>query len=587
MEEPMKAKIFVYCLVIFTMLASACAPAATPAPAEPAPLAVAPKNDSSSHNSSPQPPTASAAPLAVAPKNENGQNNGSPLPSTAPMPTQPMPQEWDKSSQPGAAAAAPQSQGIIGAAPLNNPPTYRPAPTRAPEDTIFQNPGTNPMTNPSANHLSTFALDVDSASYTIARKYIQQGSLPDPDSVRAEEFVNYFKQGYNPPANVAFALYADGAPSPFAIHEGAYIIRFGVQGYQIPESQRKPLALTFVIDISGSMNMDNRLGLVKRSLELLVNRLGRNDTVSVVVFGTDARVQLPITNGSQRDTILQSIYNLTPEGSTNAGEGLRLGYQMAMQAFRQGASNRVILCTDGVANTGITDADEILSTVQGYVSEGVTLTAVGFGMDNYNDVLLERLADKGNGNYAYVDTLEESRRLFIDQFTSTLDVIAKDAKVQVDFNPDVVTAYRQIGYEDRQLANQDFRNDSVDAGEIGPGHTVTALYEVYLRPGSQGRLATLQMRWKDPQNDKVTEINGNLNTFDLQGRFENADPHYQLDVAVAQFAEILRNSPYARGQNLGDVQEIVSPLRYKLGDDPDVGEFINLVDQAARFSRDG
>ena len=244
----------------------------------------------------------------------------------------------------------------------------------------------------------------------------------------------------------------------------------------------------------------------------------------------------------------------------------------------------MILCTDGVANTGITNPDEILSTVQGYVSEGITLTAMGFGMDNYNDTLLERLADKGNGNYAYVDTLEESQRLFVDQLTSTLDIIAKDAKVQVDFNPDVVSAYRQIGYEDRQLANQDFRNDSVDAGEIGPGHTVTALYEVYLRPGSQGRLATLQMRWKDPQSEKVTEVNGNLNSWDLQNKFENADPHLQLDVAVAQFAEILRNSPYARGQNLGSVQEIVSPLRYKLGDDPDVSEFISLVDQTVRLS---
>ena len=565
----MKTRFFIYCLVVVAVLASACSPAVTPAPTVPAAPAA----------------PAAPAPLAVAPKTDTSPNYSAPRPTSAPLPTRAVPQEWDKPGAPAASGAAPQSQGMIGSAPLNHPSGRAvPAPTRAPQDTTFQNPGTNPITETASNHLSTFALDVDTASYTVARKYIQQGNLPNPDSVRAEEFVNYFKQGYNPPADVAFALYADGAPSPFAQREGAYILRFGVKGYEIPDSQRKPLALTFVIDISGSMNMDNRLGLVKRSLELLVNRLKADDTVSIVVFGSDARLQLPITSGSQRDQILQAIYSLYPEGSTNAGEGLRLGYQMAMQAYRQGASNRVILCTDGVANTGITNPDEILSTVQGYVSEGITLTAMGFGMDNYNDTLLERLADKGNGNYAYVDTLEESQRLFVDQLTSTLDIIAKDAKVQVDFNPDVVSAYRQIGYEDRQLANQDFRNDSVDAGEIGPGHTVTALYEVYLRPGSQGRLATLQMRWKDPQSEKVTEVNGNLNSWDLQNKFENADPHLQLDVAVAQFAEILRNSPYARGQNLGSVQEIVSPLRYKLGDDPDVSEFISLVDQTVRLS---
>jgi Ca-activated chloride channel family protein len=204
-------------------------------------------------------------------------------------------------------------------------------------------------------------------------------------------------------------------------------------------------------------------------------------------------------------------------------------------------------------------------------------------MDNYNDTLLERLADKGNGNYAYIDTLEEAQRLFIDRLTATLDVIARDAKIQVDFNPDVVKAYRQIGYEDRQVANQDFRNDNVGGGELGPGHTVTAMYEIYLKPGATGRLATLQLRWKDPKNDNVSEINGNLNTWDMKDRFENADPHFQLAVAVAQFAEILRNSPYTRGQDLSSVQSIISGLRNKLGEDPDVNEFISLVDQASRL----
>jgi len=333
--------------------------------------------------------------------------------------------------------------------------------------------------------------------------------------------------------------------------------------------------------------MDNRLGLVKRSLELLVNRLNAGDNVAIVVFGSSARLYLPTTSGDQRDTILNAIYSLETEGSTNAGEGLRLGYQTALRSYHPNSSNRVILCTDGVANTGVTDPDEILSTVAGYVSEGITLTTLGFGMENFNDTLLEQLADKGNGNYAYIDTIEEARRLFVDKLTATLDVIAKDAKIQVDFNPDVVAGYRQIGYENRQIADQDFRNDSVDAGELGPGHIVTALYEVVLKHGAEGRLATLQMRWKDPKTEQATEINGNISTWDLKDSFYNADPRYQLAVSVAQFAEILRKSPYAEGENLSSVQEVASPLRRQLGDDADVVEFVQLVDQAARLSRGG
>lgn len=568
----MKTKLFVYVLIITTLLISACAPATPPAtPIAVAPIASAPINQGTIPS---LPPAPTASPYI---ENEYKEEQSHLAPSeeyNSPLVPQPAPLSTSAARPSGT-----QDEGMIGAVPLQNPYSDYPS-----DDTTFQNYGTNPMVNATRDHLSTFALDVDTASYTVARKYIQQGALPPVDSVRTEEFINFFDQGYNPPADVAFALYADGAPSPFMTRQNAYIVRFGVKGYDIPENQRSPLSLTFVIDISGSMNLDKRLGLVKRSLELLVNRLRADDTVAIVVFGTSARLQLPVTPGSQREQILNAIYSLRPEGSTNAGDGLRQGYQMAMKAYRSNSSNRVILCTDGVANTGITDPDEILSTVQGYVNKGITLTTLGFGMENFNDVLLESLADKGNGNYAYIDTLEESRRLFVDKLTSTLNVIAKDAKIQVDFNPDVVAAYRQIGYENRQLADRDFRNDSVDAGELGPGHTVTALYEVILRPGTEGRMATLQMRWKDPKSEKATEINGNLNSWDMKETFQEAEPRYQLAVAVAQFAEILRNSPYAEGQSLSNVGEIASSLRYKLGDDPDVTEFIQLVDQANRLS---
>jgi Ca-activated chloride channel family protein len=383
------------------------------------------------------------------------------------------PQEAAPAVRPTQAAEAARVQQATQAAPGTIP---------TPVDNFFQDYGVNPFEDALEDHLSTFALDVDTASYTVARKYIAEGNLPPADAVRVEEFVNYFDQGYSSPEELAFSVYADGAPSPFH-RDGTYILRFGVQGYEVPDYARKPASLTFVIDISGSMAQDQRLDLVKRSLELLVERLRPDDIVSIVAYGSDARVILVPTSGRDSHIILNAIYSLSPEGSTNAEAGLKLGYELAMQAFRPGATNRVILCSDGVANVGATGPDEILRKVHGYVDEGVTLTTVGFGMGNFNDVLMEQLADNGNGSYAYVDDIDEAKRLFVDNLTSTLEVIALDAKVQVDFNADVVARYRLIGYENRAVADQDFRNDRVDAGEIGAGLTATALYAVQLREG--------------------------------------------------------------------------------------------------------
>ncbi len=235
------------------------------------------------------------------------------------------------------------------------------------------------------------------------------------------------------------------------------------------------------------------------------------------------------------------------QGSTNAEAGLRLGYQMAWQAFRQDAIKRVILCSDGVANVGQTGPDAILVTIRGSVETGITMTSVGFGMGNFSDKLMETLADNSNGNYAYVDTLAEAEKLFVDDLTSTLQAIALDAKVQVDFNPDVVAYYRLIGCENRDVADQDFSNDAVDAGEIGAGHSATALYAVMFRPNTEGRIAIVQLRWEDPDTHKVTEINGNFNTWDLANSFDDATPRYQLAVIVAQYAEVLRHSSWAAG----------------------------------------
>ena len=451
-----------------------------------------------------------------------------------------------------------------------------------PVDNYFKNYGVNPFIDTRVDHLSTFALDVDTASYNIARSYVMDGNLPPAEAVRVEEFVNSFEQDYPIPPDVAFGIYADGAPSAFN-SDGTLILRFGVQGYDIPAELRKPASLTFVIDISGSMGQDNRLGLVKQSLQLLVERLRPTDTVSIVVYSDNTRVVLFPTSGEDRTTILNSIYSLQTEGATNLEAGLRLGYQLASQAYRALGINRVILCSDGVANVGATSTDAILESIRGYADAGISLTTVGFGMGNFNDVLMEQLADKGDGNYSYVDTLEQARHMFVDNLTSTLQVIALDAKVQVDFNPEAVAYYRLIGYENRAVADQDFRNDAVDAGEIGAGHSATALYAVLLRPGMQGRIATVQLRWQDPQTHSIQEINGNFNTWDVTPTFASASPRYQLAVVVAQYAEVLRRSPWAIETPIYQVLNLAVQLSGILPGDPQVTEFVNLVSRASQI----
>jgi Ca-activated chloride channel homolog len=551
----MHAKPLVLLALIASLGLTACAAAATPIANSPRPTA-APVvqtqivSQTQVVNSTTQLYPATAAPAAT-------QIAQVVYPTSAPAPT-----EWSQTA-------------YATTAPYDGAPT--PGPT--PGDMNFQNYGVNPFVDTSEDHLSTFALDVDTASYTLARSYIEEGRMPPPDAVRPEEFINYFKQGYNPPSDVAFGVYADGAPSYYNA-DGSYLLRFGIQGYSVPDSERQPANLTFVIDVSGSMAMTNRLELVKRSLELLVERLRPSDTIAIVVFGDSARVLLSPTQGSDTANILAAIYSLQPEGSTNTEDGLRLGYSVANQIFRPDASNKVILCSDGVANVGATSPDAILQSIGGYARNGISLTTLGFGMGNFNDVLMEQLADKGNGNYGYIDSIEQAQKLLVDQLTSTLQVIAYDAKVQVDFNPDVVDRYRLVGYENRNVADQNFRNNAVGGGEMGAGHTSTAIYAVILKPGAQGRLATVQMRWADPQTREVREINGNFNTFDLASAFEAASPRYQLAVTVAQFADLLRHSPWADPHSLFAVANQANRLAQTgLASDPDVAQFAKLAAQ--------
>jgi Ca-activated chloride channel family protein len=495
------------------------------------------------------------------------------------------------------AAPEPTRAPMAMASPLPSPkPTFAPRSTASPmpaaeatppgeqpvPDMSFQGYDVNPFIDTKDDPLSTFALDVDTGSYTIARRYVQDGRLPPEDAIRVEEFVNYFEQGYAyPPEGQAFALHVDGAPAPFTETERYRMMRIGIQGYAVPPEARKDVVLTFVIDVSGSMAQGNRLEMVKRALELLVEQLRASDSVSIVAYSTSARVILEPTPGTNQEAILRAIYALHPENSTNAEAGLRLGYRLANQAFNPEAINRVILCSDGVANVGLTGADSILEVIGERAREGITLTAIGVGMGNYNDVLLEQLADNGDGFYAYVDTLEEAKRLFTENLVSTLQVIARDAKVQVEFNPEVVFRYRLVGFENRAVADEAFRDDSVDAGEVGAGHSVTALYEVKLHPGAAGRIATVYLRWQDPNYDEAAEIYQEFFSDELAESFPDASPRFQNAVVVAEYAEILRGSYWAESNTLAGVLEEAERVAELLPNDPDVAEFVDLVRQAS------
>ncbi len=502
----------------------------------------------------------------------------------------------------------------IAAAPAQPPVVPTTGGTKLPNDEafdsmFFRDYGVNPFVATDEDPLSTFAVDVDAASYTLTRRYLGLGQLPPKDAVRVEEFVNFFRQGYPRFEDDDFRILVDGAPSAFGA--GYQLVRIGIKGREVSERDRKPARLTFVIDVSGSMDRENRLELVKRALRLLVDELHAEDRVGIVVYNTKGRVLLePVALGGPRpwrapwehadergagarkapargrERVLKAIERLAPGGSTNAEEGLRLGYEMARRAYRPGVINRIVLCSDGVANVGATGPEAILRLVRGEADRGIHLTTVGVGMGNYNDVLLEQLADQGDGNHYYVDDEKEARRVLVENLTGTLQTIAKDAKVQVEFDSTRVARYRLLGFENRDVADRDFRNDKVDAGEIGAGHEVTALYEVKLTPGAApGRLATVRFRYARPEYEgagapRVRELERTFDVADLARRFEDASPRFRLDAAVAEFAELLRGSYWARDGRFADVLAVAREAAGALGDGPSA-EFVTLVEKAA------
>ncbi|MCE5184613.1 MAG: von Willebrand factor type A domain-containing protein [Planctomycetaceae bacterium] len=442
---------------------------------------------------------------------------------------------------------------------------------------FFKNYGVNPFVDTEDDHLSTFAIDVDSGSYTLCRSYLQQGNLPSRDAVRVEEFVNYFDYDYPAPRQDAFAVYFEAMPWQFgAARKNTHLMRIGLKALEIPDENRKPAILTFVIDVSGSMSREDRLGLVKQSLALLVDKLRADDKIGIAVYGSQGREILSHTGLNNKQRIMRAIRSLESEGSTNAEEGIRIGYDMAEEAFVPGYINRVILCSDGVANVGATGPEQILKIIKDKADKGITLSALGFGMGNYNDVLMEQLGNKGNGYYAYIDTLDQAKRLF-SNLTGALQVVARDVKVQVDFNPDIVRSYRLIGYENRDVADVDFRNDIVDGGEIGAGHSTTALYELKLWPQKEGNIATTYVRYKDADTFAVSEFSARFETSQIAAGTSAVSDSFALASVVTQFAEILRQSYWAKGANLADTLAKARQLTAAFENNADVTELVELM----------
>ncbi len=447
----------------------------------------------------------------------------------------------------------------------------------------YRNHGVNPLTKTADDKFSTFSIDVDTGSYTIARKKLNAGYLPPAASVRVEEFLNYFKYDYPSPEEGAFAVHLEGAPSPFIAKANNYIMRVGVQGKRITSAERKPVHLTFLVDVSGSMKAADKLPLAQKALNILVGNLKADDTVALSTYAGHVAEILPPTGASQKDKIRAAIGQLTAGGGTGMSSGMESAYKSAMKNFKKDHVNRVIILSDGDANIGPKSHQEILSRIKHFADEGITLSTIGVGMGNYKDTTMEQLANKGNGNYYYIDGEREAKKIFGEQLDGTLQVIAKDVKIQVEFDPKKVLEYRLVGYENRDIADEDFRNDRVDAGEIGAGHSVTALYELKLAKGVDGKLATVRIRAKKPDGEKASELAFNLMRSNLRGKLSSASKDFQFQMGVAEFAEVLRKSPYAEGLSLGLVEEVLTP---NIAGKADRMELMALLEKAKKLRKE-
>ena len=455
----------------------------------------------------------------------------------------------------------------------------------------------NSFKNPSDHPLSTFSIDVDTASYANMRRFLNNGQLPPADAVRIEEMINYFSYDYEGPTDeTPFAVHVESASAPW--NEDHRLVRIALQGEKIDLSERPDANLVFLIDVSGSMSNQNKLPLVQRSLNLLVDQMEARDSISVVVYAGASGLALPSTTANNKETIQHAISNLQSGGSTNGGAGIELAYSVAQKHFVEDGINRVILCTDGDFNVGTTDRGSLTRMIEEKAKTGVFFSVLGFGMGNYQDASMEELSNKGNGNYGYLDSFKEARKVFVDDMLGTLYTIAKDVKIQVEFNPTQVGSYRLIGYENRMLAKEDFNDDTKDAGEIGAGHRVTALYEI-VPPGiAEGKtssvdplkyqaatepsaksaeLLTVKLRYKQPDEDVSSLIEHPF--IDNGSELESTNADFRFATAVASFGMLLRQSERIAEMNLEDVLSIATKSK---GNDSGGlrSEFIELVEKA-------
>ena len=462
----------------------------------------------------------------------------------------------------------------------------------------------NPLRDPMREPLSTFSVDVDTASYANVRRFLNSGRRPPKNAVRIEELINYFS--YDDPAPTGddpFAVSLEAAASPW--HADRLVVRIGLKAKDIDRGERPAGNLVFLVDVSGSMSAANKLPLVKQSLKMLVRELSANDRISLVTYAGSAGLKLPPTSGDDKETIFAAIDSLSSGGSTHGSAGIELAYEQATENFVEGGANRVLLATDGDLNVGITSDDALESLVRQKAKSGVFLTVLGFGEGNLQDAKMERIADNGNGIYAYIDGLREARKVLVEQLTGSTITVAKDVKLQVEFNPATVSNYRLIGYENRVMAAEDFRDDTKDAGEIGAGHSVTALYEVVPRGVAPGRgaeplkyqqqpeppvlkgtdgepsddLLTVKLRWKQPEGSVSS-----LKEFPLADRgeaFEEASDDLRFASAVASFGMLLRGSKESGFVTYKKVGQIAGE---SLGADPGSyrAEFTDLVRKAMK-----
>ncbi|MFI6594706.1 von Willebrand factor type A domain-containing protein [Nonomuraea sp. NPDC050536] len=422
--------------------------------------------------------------------------------------------------------------------------------------------------------ISTFALDVDTASYAYAGRTLKEGRRPEAGQIRPEEFINAFRQDYPQPADDGFTVQVDGA----RMGGNQAILRVGLQTRASDSAARRPANLTFVVDVSGSMAEPGRLDLVKQALHTLIGQLSPGDEVSIVSFSDEARVLASMTPLTAGADLHAAVDRLAVEGSTNLESGLVTGYQEAAKAFRPAATNRVILLSDGLANQGETEWQAILDRVKEYAGRQIALLTVGVGRD-YGDQLMEQLADHGDGAAVYVSTQAEADKLFATQLPATIELRARDAKAQVVFNPAVVESYQLIGYENRALSAEEFRDDSRDGGEVGPGHSVTALYSVQLKPGARGQLAAASVRWQDPDTRNPSEASNAIQVSKLADSMWSSTPvRLQVDVVAAAFALQLRDGK-AYGMDLATLGEHARRLA-GASEDSQVGELADLIARA-------